>query len=137
MLSVWLAASWCAGPWERPQPYSSCVIAARLHDLIWVPWDEALPRRPDGRPYNFREVPRQAILPYQQRGIDAVEALDPYAGLLVSLHFSGFYRSQWGWEFGEVDEADRAMVAEHVRHEDARQRRIRKTLGWDAQAERR
>ena len=107
MLSGWLAAMWGAGPWERPQPYSSCVVAARLHDLIWVPWDEALPRRPDGRPYNFREVPRQVIVPYQQRGIDAVEALDPYAGLLVSLHFSGFYRSQWGWESGQVDAADR------------------------------
>ena len=137
MLSGWLAASWGAGPWERPQPYSSCVIAARLHDLIWVPWDEALPRRPDGRPYNFREVPRQVIVPYQQRGIDAVEALDPYAGLLVSLHFSGFYRSQWGWESGQVDAADREAVDQHLEHEEKRQQRIRQALDRDPAGERR
>ena len=137
MLSGWLAACWGAGPWERPQPYSSCVVGARMHDVIWVPWDEALPCGPDGRPYNFRDVSRRVILPYQERGIDAVEALDPYAGLLTSLHFSGFYHSHWGWEAGSVDEDDREAVEAHVRHELDRQRRIRDRIGIDLVAERR
>lgn len=137
MLSGWLAAAWGAGPWERPEPYQSCVVGARLHDLIWVPWDEALPRRPDGRPYNFFEVARPLIVPYQRRGIDAVEALDAYAGMLASLHFSGFYHSHWGWEPLSVDDQDREVVAEHVDHELDRQRRLRVTLGLDQLGERR
>src|SRR5438105_13350642 len=137
MLSGWLAACWGAGPWERPQPYSSCVVGARMHDVIWVTWDESLPCGPDGRPYNFRDVSRRVILPYQERGIDAVEALDPYAGLLTSLHFSGFYHSHWGWQAGSVDEDDREAVDAHVRHELDRQRRIRDRIGIDLVAERR
>ena len=135
MLSGRLAAIWGAGPWERPQPYVSCIVGARMHDVIWVPWDESLPCAPDGRPYNFRDVARPVIIPYQQRGIDAVEALDAYAGLLVSLHFSGFYHSHWGWEPTRVDEADQEAVASHVRSELDRQRRIRERIGIDLVAE--
>jgi hypothetical protein len=137
MLSGWLAATWGAGPWEHPEPYTSCVVGARMHDVIWVPWDESLPRRADGVPYNFNEVQRHVILPYQKRGIDSVEALDPYAGLLVSLHFSGFYHSHWGWEFGSVEPEDAELVEAHVRDELERQRDLRRRLGLGAADERR
>jgi hypothetical protein len=137
MLSGWLAALWGGGPWERPEPYVSCVVGARMHDVIWVPWDEALPRREDGIPYNFNEVARPDILPYQKRGIDSVVALDPYGGLLVSLHFSGFYHSHWGWESGRVEPADKEAVDRHVEAELERQRGLRRQLRFGEADERR
>ena len=52
-LSGSLAAAWGRAPWVPPEPYHSTVIGARLHDLAWTTFDEALPRRPNGRHYAF------------------------------------------------------------------------------------
>jgi hypothetical protein len=135
MLSGWLAAAWGAAPWEVPQPYDSTVVGARLHDLAWTPFDEALPRRPDGRPYAFYEVERAISTRLYARGLDAVEAIDAYAGLLCSLHFSGFMTSHWGWEplappsqlEGEEKQAADAFLSRELE----RQRRLRERLGVD------
>lgn len=133
LLSGWLAAAWGAPPWEVPEPYHSTVVGARLHDLAWTRFDEALPCRPDGRPYAFAEVSRAVSTPLYVRGLDAVEALDAYAGLLGSLHFSGFYTSHWGWRHWarptSLEGEERQAVDRFVEHELARQRRLRDLLG--------
>ena len=49
-----------------------------------------------GRPYNFFEYPAEPRLSVYRRGIDAVEASDPYAGLLCSLHYESFVRNATG-----------------------------------------
>jgi hypothetical protein len=135
MLSGRLAAAWGAPPWQPPQPRDSVIVGARLHDLAWTAFDEALPRRPDGRPYAFHEVSRVISSRLYRRGLDAVEALDPYAALLDSLHYTGFYVSHWGWRHwarpsaleGEEREAVERFVADEV----VRQRRLRDRLGVD------
>src|SRR2546427_696217 len=58
LLSGWLAAAWGAPPWQAPEPRDSTVLGARLHDLAWTSFDEALRRRPDGQPFAFTEVDR-------------------------------------------------------------------------------
>jgi hypothetical protein len=136
LLSGWLAAAWGAPPWTPPKPYESSVAGARLHDLAWSAFDEALPRRPDGRPYTFHEVSRTITTRLYLHGLDAVEAIDPYAGLLASLHFSGFFTSHWDWRRGQEPPAvggeEGAAIDRFVANERTRQRRLRDRLGVDA-----
>jgi hypothetical protein len=132
LLSGWLAAAWGAPPWTAPRPHHGSVVGARLHDLAWTAFDETLPRRPDGRPFAFHEVPRAVTTRLYRQGADAVEALEPYAGLLTSLHLSGFFISHWGWQHGfpppsqEGEEGE--AISRFVEHELARQRRLREEL---------
>lgn len=141
LLSGWLAGAWGAAPWQRPEPPEGTVLGARLHDLAWTPFDEAVPRRADGRPYPFQEVTRTITAPLYSRGLDAVEAIDPYAGLLASLHYSGFYHSHWGWRHwypnSGLEDEEKDAVDRFVAGELARQRRLRDRLfGWDEAADR-
>ncbi len=133
MLSGWLAAAWGAPPWDVPSPYESVVLGARLHDLAWTPFDEALARRPDGRPYAFLEVSRAVSTQLYLRGLDAVESIDAYAGLLASLHYTGFYHSHWGWLHWNpnsgLDGEEGQAVDRFVDHELGRQQRLRERLG--------
>jgi Protein of unknown function (DUF3891) len=136
LLSGWLAAAWEAPPWTAPRPYDSCVAAARLHDLPWAAFDETLPCRPDGRPYSFHELARAITTRLYVHGLDAVEAIDPYAGLLASLHFSGFFANHWGWREAfqppSPEGEEGKAIAAFVEHELRRQRRLRDRLGVDA-----
>lgn len=133
LLSGALAAAWGAPPWDRPAPFESVVVGARLHDISWTPFDEALPCRADGRPYGFTEVNRGISTRLYGRGLDAVEAIDPYAGLLNSLHYSGFYTSHWGWRHwapnSGLEGDEKEAVDRFVDAEKGRQRRLRDRLG--------
>ncbi|HZU19380.1 MAG TPA: DUF3891 family protein [Candidatus Dormibacteraeota bacterium] len=132
LLSGVLATAWGRPPWTVPEPNASAVVAARLHDLAWVGFDELAPRRPDGRPLSFLEVSRTVSTRLYVRGIDAVEALDEYAGLLTSLHFSGFFTGHWGWRHVSdpgLQGEEREAVERFLAGEAARQRRLRDRLG--------
>jgi Protein of unknown function (DUF3891) len=129
LLSGWLAAGWGAPPWQAPEPRNSTIIGARLHDLAWTPFDEQLPRRPDGQPYAFFEVDRSTSTDFYLRGLDAVEAIDPYAGLLGSLHYSGFYTSHWGWQHWARPSSLEEPTKRFIAHELERQTRLRHQLG--------
>jgi len=132
LLSGMLAAAWGKPPWVAPEPRASVVVGARYHDLAWASFDETLPRRADGRPLSFLEVSRAVSTQLYARGIDAVETLDEYAGLLVSLHFSGFFTSHWGWRHRaslELEGEEREAVSRFLDRERARQHRLRDRLG--------
>ncbi len=138
LLSGWLAAAWGAPPWTAPRPYDGAVVGARLHDLAWTAFDETLPCRPDGRPYVFHEVARSITTGLYRHGVDAVEAIDPYGGLLTSLHLSGFFTHHWEWGHGHppptLEGEEGAAIGRFVEHELARQRRLRVDLGIDGGA---
>ena len=140
LLSGWLAAAWQEPPWTAPRPYDSCVAAARLHDLPWAALDETLPCRPDGRPYAFHELARTVTTRLYTNGLDGLEAIDPYAGLLASLHFSGFFTNPWGWRPGfqtpALEGEEAKAVGAFVEHELRRQRRLRDRLGVEADGDR-
>jgi hypothetical protein len=73
---------------------------------------------------------------FYRRGLEAVTAMDGYAGLLCSLHYTGFHVSQWGWP----ELAPRASIPDEVRPaverflaaESERQDGLRKRLGVDS-----
>ncbi|MDQ6773515.1 MAG: DUF3891 family protein [Candidatus Dormibacteraeota bacterium] len=133
-----LAAAWGRPPWQPPEPFPGVVVGARLHDLAWMAHDEALPTRPDGRPFAFSEVQRLTSVGFYGRGLDAVQAIEPYAGLLASLHYSGFYHSHWGWLHWApntgLEGEEKAQVERFVAQELGRQERLQAVLGGDDDA---
>jgi hypothetical protein len=137
LLSGWLAAAWGAAPWQSPEPHRSTVVGARLHDLAWTPFDEELHCRPDGQPVAFIEVDRSTSTGFYAGGLDAVEAIDPYAGLLGSLHYSGFYTSHWGWQHWARPTELEPVLERFVAHELERQGRLRRELDMGSDDERR
>jgi hypothetical protein len=110
------------GDVDRPEPFESLVVAAYLHDVGW----EAHDRRPrldeDGEPVDFRGMPADPWVPLYEEGVDAVVDLDPYAGLLVSLHGAGLRNRRYGLspEWPETPPAFEAFVE----REERRQRRL-------------
>ena len=81
-----------ASRWEKgPTPFDSTVYAVAHHDLAWRELDlEVLWNEQRDRPYSFVDYPLELKLPAQKRGIDLVEARDPYAGCLCSMHYARF-----------------------------------------------
>jgi hypothetical protein len=134
-LSGQLAAAWGTPPWEVPEPYPSVVLGARLHDEAWLYWDEAPGQRDDGLPRSFYEVDRVVTTGLYTHGVEAVCALDLYAGLLVSLHYTGFFHGHWDWmplssveNFAEPEStALRLFVTDELR----RQQELRTKLRLD------
>lgn len=87
-----MAAAWGNESFDRPSPMEAVVLATRLHDIGWLPWDAA-PRLDDqGRPVNFLDTILAETMPMWYRAVGQVSLLDPFAALLVSKHASTIYR---------------------------------------------
>jgi len=133
-LSGRLAELWGRPPWRVPAPREGVALGASLHDLAWAGWDQAAILS-GTRPAPFYGVPRTVTAPMYRRGIDAVERIDSFAGLIASHHYSGLFASYWGWEpLADVTRMapdDRDAVAALLDHERARQVRLRAELTPD------
>jgi hypothetical protein len=92
ILSGFLARQWGNECFRRPDMFESFCLAAREHDNGWAEW-ELQPRiDPKTRmPYTFMSIPTEEHIALYQRGIDRIVRVDPYAGLLVSIHCAGLY----------------------------------------------
>ncbi|MCM3747172.1 DUF3891 family protein [Paenibacillus pasadenensis] len=90
------------------------IYAAGQHDRGWIGLDET-PVWNDGenRPYTFEDYPPLPKIAFYTRGIDEVEAVSPYAGLLCSYFYSSFFA-------GMDDEASLGFR----RREEVRQHRL-------------
>ncbi len=89
-----LASGVFAEHWEeRPRPYRSTLYAVANHDVAWrdldreVRWNERT-----GRPYAFTDYPPEPKVRAYAAGIDLVEAEDPYAACLCSMHYETLVR---------------------------------------------
>jgi hypothetical protein len=101
------------------------VHVADFHDDGWVPLDSAPFWNADAqRPAHFLEVPLPVTAAAYKLGVDAIYDARPIAGVLESMHFTGFYRSRWGVDQApHVDHPDVAGIVEF--EEDRRARAIR------------
>lgn len=115
-----LAFAW-AGPERDGDPLSfELVLATALHDLSW----RELDRRPlrderTGRPVAFDEYPLAPKLEAYARGLNELEAIHRYAGLLGSRHYTSF---------PDVRAADSPDAKEFVAAERARRARLWREL---------
>lgn len=80
--------------WHRePSPKSPTLFAIANHDIGWQELDEEVRFNPEtGEPYSFMDYPLEPKLQAYKRGLDLLEAQEPYASYLCSLHYSSFVR---------------------------------------------
>ena len=95
------AAAWGNARFEAPEPRDGVILAASRHDEGWREWDEELHRDPDtGTPLHFLDVGIEDYVALYSRGIQRIADLDPYAGILVSMHGTGNVCGRWGIQHG-------------------------------------
>lgn len=90
------ADRWGGTRFDTPTPRAAMSLAAHRHDDGWIPYDRRPHLDDDGTPVDFRETPPEDWIPIYDRGVDAVASVDPYAGLLVSMHGTGLRRRRYG-----------------------------------------
>jgi hypothetical protein len=92
-----LAAHWGNDRFETPQPSTSVVRAATFHDYGWLRYETSPLIRPEsGEPYPFLQVPMTATqLGAYQWALDWMADIDPYSGLIVSMHRTGLWKGRY------------------------------------------
>ena len=107
-----------------PHPTGSTLYAVAHHDIAWqgpdrsVTWNEE-----KDRPYSFVDYPPEPKVRAYTEGLDRLEAEDPYAAYLCSLHYTTLMQSS-------NKKAELKFVAE----ESQRQKRLRAGMsGEDAE----
>ncbi len=99
-----------------PLPFE-LVFATSLHDQSWVKADRAPTLNQDtGIPHDFNDYPKKDRARMYREGLDFLSEIDPYAGLLVSLHYYSFTSLR--------------DVAGFGKHEESRQDDLRAALGF-------
>lgn len=139
-LSGLFARHWGGGPFAAPEPRESVILAAARHDEGWRDQD-AQPLYDAARrgPAHFRTVDVRTHIPLYRAGIERIVGLDPYAGLLVSMHGSGIYQGRYG--AGPVrmrtqTEDVRAVMDAFVAEQEALQAALKRRL-WPGYGRRR
>jgi hypothetical protein len=99
-----LARHWGNGEFAAVSPSGPAHAAAEIHDDGWRESD----RRPlynaeQARPLAFLELGRAAHVRMYAAGVEQAYRRSPYAGLLVSMHWTGLYRSRWGMPSDRVE----------------------------------
>ena len=101
---------------ERPRSLRSTLYAIMEHDVGWesldasVSWNEEA-----GKPYSFTNYPTEPKLRAYKGGLDSLEARDPYAACLCSMHYASLV--------GDTEDELRFRESET-----ARQRRIESAM---------
>jgi hypothetical protein len=129
-----LAAHWGNREFAPPDPFESVVRAASYHDFGWLRYETApLLDAESGEPYPFLRVPLTATqLASYQWSLDWMADIDPYAGLIVSMHRTGLWKGRYGtiahpkgYNLTVLDPAVQAFVERN----EARQEQQRASLG--------
>ncbi len=114
-----LASGLFAERWaRRPYPLGSTLYAVAQHDVAWrgldssVRWNEEV-----GRPYSFLDYPAEEKVRAYGEGLDLLEAQDPYAACLCSMHYRTLAQG-----------SQRPVEARFVEREAARQERLKAGL---------
>ena len=91
-LSGLMARDWGNEHFAAPAPRFDVCLAAGLHDIGWLGWEEATHFDPaTGLPRVFADVPAEEHTVLWSRGVRHVNAYSTYAALLVSTHGDTIY----------------------------------------------
>jgi hypothetical protein len=80
----------------RPDHMHSLDVLATRHDDGWLIWEKAPGLDREGRPCNYLDVNIESHIAFYRAAITAIREQDPYAGVLLSMHGAGIYRSRYG-----------------------------------------
>lgn len=93
-------------------------LAAGHHDDGWGTWELHPTLDPaTGQPVQFLRLTPLEHVPLYRAGIERMAAIDPFAGLLVSMHGAGLYNARYGtFQLVELalSDAERSLVAEFL-----------------------
>lgn len=94
-----VAGHWGNEVFMRPDYFDSLCLAVEKHDIGWVESDEkVLFNQETGQPVPFLSVNLLQHIAFYGKGYEQVKAEDPYAGLLVGMHWMGLYTSRFGYD---------------------------------------
>jgi Protein of unknown function (DUF3891) len=74
----------------------SLELVADRHDDGWFVWEQAPGLDSEGRPYQYTDLQVTSHIAFYRAAITAISEQDPFAGLIVSMHGAGIYRSRYG-----------------------------------------
>jgi hypothetical protein len=98
-LAAQFAAHWGNDRFSRVRPYKTMVFATTFHDSGYREFEGNPPMNVEkGRPYAHREdVPNfeATELKAYTKNAEWVTSIDPYAGLLVSMHRTGLWHNRY------------------------------------------
>lgn len=95
------------------------LLAIQEHDRGWIELDTSpVWNDKTEKPYSFIDYPTVLKISFYKKGLDEVEKMSKYAGLLCSLHYSSF-----------LQDASEPAVREFWDEEKQRQDQISKELG--------
>jgi hypothetical protein len=87
-------------------------IAIALHDFVWAAEDVEPVWDPETRrPVTFLSIPDARRIALYEAGLDRLEAIDGYAALLASLHFSRFAEEPEWTDFRRAEAIRRKRAA--------------------------
>ena len=98
-LAAQFAAHWGNDKFSKLRPYQTMMFATTFHDSGYREFESTPPMNvAKGRPYAHREdVPNfeATELKAYAKNVEWVTSLDPYAGLLVSMHRTGLWHNRY------------------------------------------
>jgi hypothetical protein len=119
----------------RPEPREAALQGVRLHDCGWPLHDEQPTINKEGKPLDVFETPREIALRVWTASAEKASAINPYAGLLVSLHvlsLSVFASSQTSFaheKFDLSEPSEKFAVSKFQHREMERQQNLRTEVG--------
>lgn len=94
-----VARRWGNEKFARPEHFESLCLAVEKHDIGWIESDTKVLFNPEtGQPVPFLHVNLLQHVDFYGKGYEQVKAEDPYAGLLVGMHWIGLYTSRFGYD---------------------------------------
>lgn len=112
------AAHWEWGADADTRTRSKLIEATTRHDNGWAAWDASPDIDPETQqPYQFVKIPRHEHVALYRRGILEAAEVNPYLGLLVSMHGAGLYNDRYGtWRLREqhFSTEEQALVDEFL-----------------------
>ena len=108
-----LAAGEIARHWARePFPLRSVLYAVAQHDVAWQGLDESVSWNEEaGRPHDFVDYPVGPKVRAYTEGVNYLQARDPYAACLCSMHYETLTR-------GSEEEAEARFAEEEARRQE-------------------
>jgi hypothetical protein len=133
VLAGFLAREWGNATFARPELFQSFCLVAREHDNGWTEWEMKPQLDPKTRmPYTFMSIPTADHIAIYQRGIERIIKVDPYAGLLLSMHCAGLYdrarATLPGYSAKYTKSGESRMVSEFLDQLKLRQMRIKSEM---------
>ena len=119
----YFAAHWGNPHFDRPEPYSSVVLAATEHDIGWWEWEMKPSTLNDkGFPLDYHDGSLKYLgqlrLDFYKNSVDRVLNRDPYSAMLMAMHGVALMNAGYGKYAYPPDRTSDPRVKAYVDHQE-------------------